>query len=95
MPLYEFQCKKCEVVTEEILKIKEYSKKKFNCPKCGIKMEQTVGRPLFKMGIGHWSFNDYNYSADITTKIIDGHRKIHDNTPKNAMNAALGENRLG
>lgn len=34
MPVYEFICNKCDHAFSNILKISEYEKKKFVCPKC-------------------------------------------------------------
>jgi len=34
MPTYEFICEKCKKPFTMIMKIAEYDKKKFQCPKC-------------------------------------------------------------
>jgi len=41
MPLYDFMCKKCETVTEEILSFKDLSskKKRPRCPQCNKPMD--------------------------------------------------------
>lgn len=34
MPTYEFVCEKCKKSFTQILKLAEYEKKNFRCPKC-------------------------------------------------------------
>lgn len=34
MPVYEFICDKCDYTFSHIMKISEYEKEKFSCPKC-------------------------------------------------------------
>ena len=34
MPIYEFICKDCNHAFSHILKISEYEKQEFSCPKC-------------------------------------------------------------
>jgi putative FmdB family regulatory protein len=45
MPTYEFVCEKCEKPFTLILKIAEYEKKNFRCPKCKSKKvrQQVAG----------------------------------------------------
>ena len=43
MPTYEFICEKCKKSFTLIMKISEYEKKKFQCPKCkSKKVKQQV-----------------------------------------------------
>jgi len=43
MPTYEFFCEKCQKSFTEIMKISDYEKKKFRCPKCkSTKVKQQV-----------------------------------------------------
>ena len=43
MPTYEFICEKCSKTFTLTLKVSEYEKKKFRCPKCkGRKVRQVV-----------------------------------------------------
>jgi putative FmdB family regulatory protein len=43
MPTYEFICEKCKKPFTLIMKISEYEKKKFQCPKCkSRKVEQQI-----------------------------------------------------
>jgi putative FmdB family regulatory protein len=43
MPVYEFICKKCNGGFSETLKVSEYEKRKFRCPKCrSTKVEQQI-----------------------------------------------------
>jgi putative FmdB family regulatory protein len=34
MPTYEFVCEKCKKAFSRLMKISDYEKKKFSCPKC-------------------------------------------------------------
>ena len=35
MPTYDFYCEKCKKAFNTTLKISEYEKRKYRCPKCG------------------------------------------------------------
>jgi len=34
MPVYEFECEKCQKPFTLVMSVKEYEKKDFRCPKC-------------------------------------------------------------
>jgi len=42
MPTYEFVCDKCKKSFSLILKLADYEKKKFNCPKCKSKKVKQI-----------------------------------------------------
>ena len=43
MPTYEFYCEKCDEEFSIILSIRQYEKKKVNCPKCnGKQLKQLI-----------------------------------------------------
>ena len=43
MPRYEFICEQCNKSFHLDMKISEYEKKKFKCPKCsGVKVKQQI-----------------------------------------------------
>lgn len=43
MPTYEFVCEKCQKPFTQVMKISEYEKKNFRCPKCkSKKVKQQV-----------------------------------------------------
>ncbi len=43
MPVYEFECEKCNNTFTLVMSVKEYEKKDFRCPKCKtVKVKQVV-----------------------------------------------------
>ena len=48
MPMYEYQCPKCDVVFEELVR---NAKEKVSCPECGsAKVERLLSRVAFSVG---------------------------------------------
>ena len=53
MPLYEFECKKCEHVFDKILTIKEMETVKLACPQCGSDdIRKLISSGGIKVGLG-------------------------------------------
>jgi len=53
MPLYEFQCGKCEHTFDKVLSIKEMDTIKLTCPKCGSDdVRKLLSSGGIKMGPG-------------------------------------------
>ena len=64
MPIYEYQCKACEVVVEELQKISDAPLKK--CPECGKnKLEKLVSAPSFRLSGTGWYETDFKTDNDI------------------------------
>ena len=57
MPLYEYQCTKCERRTEKIESVSGPHLKK--CPHCGGKVEQTLTAPAIQFKGSGWYVTDY------------------------------------
>ena len=63
MPIYEYQCKACEAVVEELQKISDAPLKK--CPKCGkSKLEKLVSAPSFRLSGTGWYETDFKGDGD-------------------------------
>ncbi len=57
MPLYEYQCAKCEARFEKIEKLSAPHKQK--CPRCGGKAERQLSAPGFHFKGSGWYVTDY------------------------------------
>jgi putative FmdB family regulatory protein len=57
MPLYEYQCKKCQHRFEKIQKFSDPHVKK--CPKCGGPVEQLLSAPAVQFKGSGWYVTDY------------------------------------
>lgn len=57
MPLYEYQCKKCQHRFEKIQKVSDPKIKK--CPKCGGQVEQLLHAPAVQFKGSGWYVTDY------------------------------------
>ena len=63
MPIYEYQCKACEAVVEELQKISDAPLKK--CPECGKnKLEKLVSAPSFRLSGTGWYETDFKTDND-------------------------------
>lgn len=57
MPIYEYECKKCDKIIEQIQKFSDPLLKK--CPECGGKVEKLISKSSFILkGSGYYS-TDY------------------------------------
>ena len=57
MPLYEYQCKKCQHRFERIQKFSDPHVKK--CPECGGPVEQVISAPAVQFKGSGWYVTDY------------------------------------
>ena len=57
MPLYEYQCKKCQHRFEKIQKFSDPHVKK--CPKCAAAVEQLLSAPAVQFKGSGWYVTDY------------------------------------
>ena len=57
MPLYEYECKKCNHRFERIQKFSDPHVKK--CPKCGGPIEQVISAPAVQFKGSGWYVTDY------------------------------------
>jgi putative FmdB family regulatory protein len=72
MPTYEYECKKCGHVYEEVLQISERENKNGKCPKCGsIKKEKLITSIQFKVRWGRGR----GYTQSQRMGIADAFRK--------------------
>jgi putative FmdB family regulatory protein len=56
MPLYEFECKKCDHTFDKVLTIKEMEKALPTCPQCGSDdVRKLISSGGIKIGIGDYS----------------------------------------
>ena len=46
MPIFEYQCRECEITEEHL--VKKYDDP-INCPKCSLQMIKLIGAPAFKL----------------------------------------------
>lgn len=76
MPLYEFYCKKCDKIEEEIVSYKNRNKK-LKCSDCGSVMDRHIGSPSFQfVGDGFYQRVKEQRDADKEMeKIKKKHRK--------------------
>ena len=57
MPIYEYQCHKCEQVTEAMQKFSD--KPLTKCPACGGKLSKLMSMNSFQLKGGGWYVTDY------------------------------------
>lgn len=63
MPIYEYQCKACEAVIDELQKVSDPPLKK--CPECGkLKLEKLVSAPSFRLSGTGWYETDFKSDSD-------------------------------
>ena len=53
MPLYDYFCPTCKIVSEKLLKIQHSDN--LHCPKCDTKLEKVPGRFGFNLKGSGWS----------------------------------------
>lgn len=57
MPLYEYECRKCNAHTEVIQKMTD--KPLTKCPKCGGRLEKLLSAPAIQFKGAGWYVTDY------------------------------------
>jgi putative FmdB family regulatory protein len=60
MPIYEYNCSKCENVFEEWLKFSE-ERESMPCPRCGGEARRIISNTAFVLKGGGWYVTDYGY----------------------------------
>lgn len=65
MPIYEYQCRKCEATTEALQKFSDPPLKK--CPHCGGKLEKMMSLGAFHLKGSGWYVTDYKGKNSSTT----------------------------
>jgi putative FmdB family regulatory protein len=57
MPVYEYECSKCNQISEALQKVSDPPLKK--CPHCGGKVKKIMSLNSFKLKGGGWYVTDY------------------------------------
>jgi len=70
MPIYEYQCKKCNHRFERIQKFSDPHVKK--CPDCGGSVEQVLSAPAVQFKGSGWYVTDYAKKASSATSSSNG-----------------------
>lgn len=65
MPIYEYQCPKCQHTFEEWVKVSE-SHRQEPCPKCGEPSPRIMSHTSFVLKGGGWYVSDYGYRKGVT-----------------------------
>lgn len=65
MPIYEYQCPKCQHTFEEWVKASE-SHGQEPCPKCGESSPRIMSQTSFVLKGGGWYVDDYGYRKGVT-----------------------------
>jgi len=65
MPLYEYECKKCQHRFERIQKFSDPHLKK--CPDCGGRLEQVISAPAVQFKGSGWYVTDYPKKTSATS----------------------------
>lgn len=65
MPLYEYQCDKCNEVSEFLQKFSDPPMKK--CPHCGGRLNKIMSMNAFHLKGGGWYVTDYKGKNSSTT----------------------------
>lgn len=86
MPIYEFQCNKCEKRFEKILSLSESSKNiECNCPKKA-PSKKVVSAPSFRLGGKGWYETDFKTGSKKNLVQSDKKDKKTTETPKKKEN---------
>ena len=65
MPIYEYQCPKCQRVFEEWVKASEAHGQE-PCPECGTPSSRIISQTSFVLKGGGWYVSDYGYRKGIS-----------------------------
>ena len=84
MPIYEFQCLKCNKKFEKILSISE-SNKKIKCD-CGTDLQRVVSAPSFRLDGKGWYETDFKTGSKKNLVQSDKKDKKTTETPKKKEN---------
>ncbi|MBF0529084.1 MAG: zinc ribbon domain-containing protein [Deltaproteobacteria bacterium] len=69
MPIYEYQCKACSQITEEIQKFSDPPLK--TCPSCGGKVKKVMSQNTFHLKGSGWYVTDYASKNSTSTAKSD------------------------
>lgn len=64
MPIYEYQCPKCQRVFEEWCKVSEAHAEEL-CPDCGASSPRLISETSFVLKGGGWYVTDYGYRKGV------------------------------
>lgn len=82
MPIYEYQCQKCEHVLEALQKISEEPLR--FCPECGVEgLKRLISAPRFRLKGSGWYETDFKKDKDKRRNLAS------DSTP--ASSSAAGD----
>ena len=80
MPLYEFQCQKCQHRFERIQGVSDPDPK---CPKCGSEVERLLHAPAVQFKGSGWYVTDYAKSGKSTSDSKSGEKSDSASGTKN------------
>lgn len=76
MPVYDYNCPKCDTTQERFLPLKDLDVVKVRCPVCLSMMERRISAPMVR--------GDYEaYNCPITGKLVEGKRAHIENLKRN------------
>lgn len=75
MPIYEYQCKKCERTFEELQGFNDKPLRK--CRECGGKVERMISLSAFHLKGSGWYETEYGKKKTLTD--VNGNQKSEDN----------------
>ena len=64
MPIYEYQCPKCQHVFEEMVSLSQAHGEE-PCPRCGTPSPRMISHTSFVLKGGGWYVSDYGYRKGI------------------------------
>lgn len=64
MPIYEYQCPKCQHVFEEMVSLSQAHGEE-PCPRCGTPSPRLISHTSFVLKGGGWYVSDYGYRKGI------------------------------
>lgn len=69
MPVYEYQCKSCDIIVDQLVSIKKSDSHKVICDCCGKLMKKKISTPKFYVKAGKVGNYDNGYSDTNAPKI--------------------------
>ena len=66
MPIYEYECRKCQAHTEAFQKVSD--KPLTKCKKCGGRLEKVISAPAIQFKGSGWYVTDYSNKATKSEK---------------------------
>ena len=90
MPIYEYQCPKCQHTFEEWVKASE-SHGQEPCPKCGEPSPRIMSHTSFVLKGGGWYVSDYGYRKGVTEEGGSASSGASGGSPAPASGGTAGE----